>query len=170
MKTLILIAAKSENGVIGHQGRIPWSLKEDMKHFRRTTMGHTLVMGRKTYESLPGHLGGRHTIVLTRQEGYVPKQPADLICGSLEEAVRRATTGLVFVCGGEAVYREAMPHAKQMWLTHVPGRYEGDAMFPDWDIHDWDILHEEEYKADDGSHAFSVVRYERRLTPAAFGV
>lgn len=142
----IIIAAVAENNVIGNEGDIPWDYPEDMKHFRETTMGYPVVMGRKTYESLPENyrpLEGRKNIVLSRSDPDIEAEVAE----SLEEAWRIAEeTGKdrVFVIGGSGVYRQAMPVADKMILTEIYREFEGDTYFPDRDENEWEEEKREE--------------------------
>lgn len=124
-----LIAAMSENRVIGRCGAIPWDVPADRRKFRELTMGHTLIMGRKTFQSIGRPLPGRRSIVLTRQKGF--RGEGCLVAHDLLDALRMAGDGdEVFICGGEGVYREAIPLADRIYLTIVNGAYGGDAFFP----------------------------------------
>ncbi len=158
-----LIAAVARNGVIGQDGGIPWRLPADLAYFKRTTMGHTLVMGRRTFES-SGPLPGRTTIVLTRQRGWRPPAGAAGVetAASLDEAlVRAAARGEdeIFVCGGEAIYRRALPVADRLHLTRVAAEPEGDTFFPDFDPARWRRASREEHAPDERNpmgYAFEV--------------
>ena len=129
---LALIAAVARNGVIGRDNDLPWHLPEDLKHFRESTMGHAVLMGRRTWDSLPPKvrpLPGRRNIVLTRQAGWqaagaevAPSLPAAL---ELLRGQERA-----FVIGGAAVYAAALPLADELWLTEIEQDFEGDVQFP----------------------------------------
>ena len=134
---LVLIAAVARNGVIGHLGRIPWHLPEDFTHFKATTLGHTLVMGRATYDSIGRPLPGRATIVLTRD----PRWSADgvLVASDLDSALDLAADlpGEVYVAGGAHVYAAALPLADEQVLTEVHQSPEGDTFYPDFDRHLW---------------------------------
>ena len=145
---ITIIAALARNGVIGHKGQIPWHLPADLAHFKRTTLGHTLVMGRRTFEST-GALSGRRTLVLTRDPDWKP-QPSEEggeslveVAPSLQEAIDRAhdlgETEL-FICGGENVYRQALPLADRMVLTRVEADPEGDTHFPEPDWRPWRLI------------------------------
>jgi dihydrofolate reductase len=137
---IILIAALSRNRVIGRSGAVPWHYPADMKHFRRATMGHPILAGRKTYESFPRRpLPGRLNLVLTRNPNYPVTQGA-LVCRSLEEAreiCRQRGAEKLFVVGGAQVYELALPMADELLLTHVPQDVEGDTFFPEWDPGEW---------------------------------
>ncbi|KAF0218882.1 MAG: dihydrofolate [Geobacteraceae bacterium] len=124
-----LIAAMSENRVIGRCGAIPWDVPADRKRFRELTTGHTLIMGRKTFESIGRPLPGRTTIILTRQGGY--RACGCLVAHDLRSALLMAgDADEVFVCGGGEVYREVLPLAERVYVTIVHGEFEGDAFFP----------------------------------------
>ncbi len=140
---ITLIAALDENNVIGNQGRIPWHIPDDFKHFKQTTENHTVIMGRKTHESIGKVLPNRLNIVLTRNKGYQPKEPA-LACATLQQALRLAVKrneDKVFIVGGAQVYAEAMPYAHQMILSHINGVHKGDAFFPAWGK-EWKVISE----------------------------
>jgi len=124
-----IIAAMSENGVIGYRGTIPWVISSDRRLFRKLTMGHTLIMGRKTFESIGHPLHGRRNIVLSRRPDYMPE--GCVICGSLEDALHAcADSEQVFICGGEELYRKALPLATNIFLTIIHTDTEGDTFFP----------------------------------------
>ena len=135
--TVILIAAVARNGVIGNGGTIPWRVPGEQAFFKATTLGHTLVMGRATYDSIGRPLPGRTTVVLTRD----PAWSADgvLVAGSLDEALGLAVDlpGEVMVAGGATIYAAALPVADAQILTEVHGSPEGDTYYPDWDRSAW---------------------------------
>lgn len=125
---LIAIAAMSENRVIGRGNRIPWHLPEDLKWFRRLTTGHTIVMGRKTFESIGRALPGRKTVVLSRS-GY--RHPdVETVADFRLIPPSPAPDGRVFICGGAEIYRETLPSCAGLFLTHVKRPAEGDTFFP----------------------------------------
>lgn len=131
MSTVALIVAAAENGVIGHQGRMPWRLPTDLKTFRRLTMGKPVIMGRKTFQSIGKALDGRRNIVISRQPGFTA---ADVtVAASLEEAVALARswcgTDEIMVIGGAEIYRLALPLAARIYLTRVHAQPKGDAEF-----------------------------------------
>lgn len=124
-----IIAAMSENRVIGRRGVIPWDIPADRQRFKALTMGRPLIMGRKTFESIGHPLPGRTTIILTRQKEY--RVEGCLIAHDLESALMMAgDADEVFICGGGEVYREALSRAERIYLTIVRGEYGGDAFFP----------------------------------------
>lgn len=158
MKLSILVAL-SENGVIGREGEIPWRLPDEQRSLKRTTMGHTLLMGRKTYESIGKPLPGRTTIVVSRNPDYKP-HPEVIVVEDLESgiaiAIERGESEL-FVFGGESVYAEALPRADRLYLTRVHVTLEGDARFPAFDLDEWKLIGEEHHPEDARhAHAFSI--------------
>jgi dihydrofolate reductase len=157
------IAAMSENGVIGRDGGIPWRLPSDLARFKRTTMGHAIVMGRKTWESLGKKpLPGRRHVVITRRKGYSVPPGVDVVA-SFEEALERLRgEDEVFVVGGEKVYASALPRADRVYLTVVHTQIEGDTRFPDPELRGFQLVSEERREADEANpfaHTFRV--YER---------
>ncbi len=136
-KRVVMVAAVADNGVIGLDGDIPWSLPEDLKHFRATTKGNSVVMGRRTYESIGHPLPFRSNIVVTRQTDWA----ADgvLVAHSVADAIAMAADfeGDVMVIGGAQVYEAAMPHADVQVLTEVHLSPEGDTYYPDFDRAEW---------------------------------
>ncbi len=129
MKPFQAIAAMAENRVIGHANKIPWHLPDDFKWFKAKTMGHVLIMGRKTFESIGRPLPGRETIILS-QSGYEAK--GTRTAGSLEELRKMLSEDerIPFICGGAEIYRQTMALCHDLYLTRVKGHFEGDAFFP----------------------------------------
>jgi dihydrofolate reductase len=136
-RRLTLVAAYAANRVIGDHGRIPWHLSEDFAHFKATTMGGVLVMGRATYDSIGRPLPGRTTVVLTRDRAW--SVDGVLVAHSLDEAlaVAAAQPGETFVVGGTQVYEQALPLATHQVLTEVDLSPDGDAHYPDFDREEW---------------------------------
>jgi dihydrofolate reductase len=139
---IIVMAAIARNGVIGRDGTMPWHLPDDMRRFRQRTMGHVLVMGRRTYESIGRPLPGRTTVVVTGQRDWPapgPRPSAVLVASSVPEALALAASvdDAVFVQGGAQVYAEALPLADVLELTWVDGDPEGDTHFPTVDWSEW---------------------------------
>jgi dihydrofolate reductase len=134
---LTLIAAYADNRVIGDHGRIPWRISEDFAHFKATTMGGTLIMGRATYDSIGRPLPGRTTIVVTRNVEW--SADGVLVAHSLDEALAMAADqpGEVFVAGGAQIYELALPHATHQVLTEVRQSPDGDAHYPEFDTDEW---------------------------------
>lgn len=151
-----LIAAVAENGCIGKDGTLPWRIPEDLKRFKELTTGHAVVMGRKTWESIPEAfrpLPGRRNVVVTRRADY-PLPDGVLRAASLEEAVASAGND-AFVIGGAEIYRAAMPLARRLEITHVRRTVDGDAFFPPIDPAVW------KESGRDDRDGFSFVTYER---------
>ena len=153
-----VIAAVAANGVIGRQGRLPWHLPEDLKHFKRLTLGHPIIMGRRTWQSLGGLLPGREHIVVTRTPGY--EAPGAAVASSLDAALALcAGEPVVFVTGGEQLFAEALPIASGLILTEIHRDYEGDTRFPQFDRARWRQTQREHHTAPDGTK-FDFVLYE----------
>lgn len=169
---IAMIAAVGENGVIGAEGQIPWRLPTDFAHFKRTTLGKPVVMGRKTFESIGKPLPGRTNIVVTRSRDYAPE--GTLVVHSLDEAIAMAQTiaardgaSEVMIGGGGEIYREAMPLAERLYVTHVAAAPQGDARFPPIDPKEWEVAETPLLvRTERDSTDFSVKVYRRR-SPAA---
>jgi dihydrofolate reductase len=157
-----LIAAVAHNRVIGADNRLPWRLPDDMRRFRDLTTGHSVIMGRRTWESIGKPLPGRQNIVVTRVPGRAA--PDVGFASSLDAALDMANRPEpVFVIGGEALYREALPRADLLYLTEILRDFEGDARFPDFDRSRWREVSREAHGALDaaGGLAYHFVSYER---------
>ncbi|GAB3946686.1 type 3 dihydrofolate reductase [Kribbella albertanoniae] len=149
--TVILIAAVGANGVIGRDNDLPWRIREDLQHFKQLTLGHTLVMGRKTYDSIGRPLPGRRTVVVTRQPDWSANGVQ--VVHTLEEALKEG--GDLYVAGGGEIYRQALPYADRLELTEVDQSPAGDVTFPAFDRSDWTET------ARDPHDGFSFVSYRR---------
>ncbi len=164
---LSLIVAASENHVIGRQGDLPWRLSADLRRFKRLTMGHCLMMGRKTYESIGRPLPGRVSIVLTKGAADQQSEGPLLYAPSLDEACKLVSSTAMtheeaFVTGGGEVYRLAFPHADRLLLTRVHTTIEGDATFPEFSQDDWRLVESERHSADDKNEFdYSFETWER---------
>ena len=159
MTRVYLVAAVAANGIIGKDGKLPWHLPEDLKHFKRVTLGHPVIMGRKTWESLKGPLPGRENIVITRQTGY--DAPGAALARSLEAALALcAGEPVAFVIGGEEVFRDALPVAAGLILTEIKQDFPGDSRFPDYDRSKWKETQREAHTAESGMR-FDFVLYEK---------
>ncbi len=153
MKCFTAIAAMSLNRVIGAGNKIPWHLPEDFKFFKQMTMGHVLVMGRKTFESIGRPLPGRETIVLSRS-GW--SHPGVRTVTSLDEVAPLAAERQVFICGGAEIYRQALPLCAELLLTLVKREAEGDAFFPEFEAQ-FELV--EELR---DTPEFKILRYRNR--------
>ncbi|NIM94866.1 MAG: dihydrofolate reductase [Anaerolineales bacterium] len=165
-----IIAAMAElNRGIGYQGGLPWRLPAEVAHFKAITMGHCIIMGRKTFESIPGSLPGRKVIVLTRGGHELKWAEGFEIAGSIEDAIRLAREEHreteVFIAGGEEVYAEALSKdlVDRMYLTEVHAVVEADRFFPLFDGSEWVIMQEEYFPADeDNPHSFTCRMMEKK--------
>jgi dihydrofolate reductase len=144
-----LIVAMARNRVIGRDNALPWHLPEDLARFRTVTMGHHIVMGRRTFESIGRLLPGRTTVVVTRNRGYV--LPGAIVTHSLAEALAAcAGDAEPFVVGGGELFAASLPLARRIHLTTVEAEVEGDVVMPAIDRRDWATVHREHHPAHDG--------------------
>ncbi|WP_079509465.1 dihydrofolate reductase [Mesobacillus jeotgali] len=134
-----LIWAMDENRVIGYHNQLPWRLPADLKFFKRITMGHPIMMGRKTFESIGKPLPGRENIIITRDENYQPD--GCTVMNSIEEfmAYAKQKDEEIFVIGGAEIFKEILPAADRLYLTMIHHQFEGDTYFPVFDIDKWDL-------------------------------
>lgn len=160
MSIISLVVARAENGVIGHRGGLPWHLPDDLKRFKALTMGAPMVMGRKTFESLPGLLPGRTHIVLTRDPDWSAEgaQVAHDVAG----AIALGEGPRLSVIGGAEIFALFLPLADRIELTEVHARPEGDTFLPAFDPVHWREASRESHGASEGRPAFTFVRLERR--------
>lgn len=156
-----LIAAMAENRVIGRGNAIPWRLPEDLRRFKALTMGHPLIMGRRTFESIGRPLPGRRCIVLSRT---APPLPGLEVARTLPAALDLVSAAdEAFVAGGGMVYQEAFPHASRIYLTVVHAAFEGDTYFPRFSSDEWSLTDDVRHVSEGESQlSFSFRRYERR--------
>ena len=158
-----LICALTENNAIGHQGKLLYYLPADLKHFKELTTGHTIVMGRKTFESLPkGALPNRRNVVITRQADYTA--PGIEVFHSLESALEACTKDdEIFIIGGESIYAAALPLADRLCLTHIhETAEEADTFFPTFDRDAWMLEDEETHEPDEKNKYRYTFAYYRR--------
>lgn len=154
-----LVVALASNGIIGANGQLPWHFPEDLQHFKRLTMGHPVIMGRRTWESLKGPLPGRENIVVTRTPGY--EAPGAAVATSLESALALcAGERVAFVIGGSRLFAESLPIADGLVITEIHKDFAGDTWFPPYDRSRWRESQREAHTAADGTR-FDFVRYER---------
>jgi dihydrofolate reductase len=160
---IALIAAASENDVIGRDNDLPWHLPDEFRHFKQTTAGHHVIMGRRTWESRGKPLPKRVNVVVSSQRDY--DAPGAIVVTSLAEALRLAEAAgedEAFVIGGTRLYAEALPIADRLYLTRVHAVLEGDATFPSFDEAQWREIERREHPVDDRhAHAFSICTFER---------
>ena len=142
-----MIAAMAKNRVIGVDNRLPWRLPADLKHFKRTTLGHAVIMGRKNYESIGRPLPERRNIVVTTTRGY--QAPGCIIVHNLDDAIAAAGDDPeIFVIGGARIYEQMLPRAQRLYLTLIEADIRGDTLFPEFDSGQWRELQREAYRAD----------------------
>jgi dihydrofolate reductase len=158
---LTLIAALARNRAIGRDNAMPWRLPEDLKHFKRLTLGHAVIMGRKTFESLGSPLSGRDNIVITRSRDWSP--PGCVVVHSLDAALASAESrGEAFVIGGAQIYALAMPLAQRLYLTEIERDFDGDAFFPEYDRSAWrEVSRERHVEGGAEGFGYAFVEYER---------
>ena len=151
----------AKNRVIGAAGRVPWHLPNELQLFKRMTMGHHIIMGRKTFESIGRLLPGRATVVVTRQPGY--RAPGARVVHSLEEAVAACNgDDEAFVIGGGELYRAALPLAHRIYLTTVDAEPAGDTYMPEFDIAEWRETSAQSFSADDQNrYGYRFAVYDR---------
>lgn len=160
---IALIVAMDEKSGIGYNNDLPWRLPDELRRFKQLTMGHHLIVGRKTYESIGRPLPGRRMIVLTRQPNYAA--PGCHLANSLESGLalaHQAGEDLVFIAGGSQVFAEALPLAKHLFLTRVHARLVVDTFFPDFDLAGWQLVECDHHPADhQHAYAFTFYHYQR---------
>lgn len=165
---LTQIAAMAKNRVIGINGKLPWDLPEDMKFFRETTMGHIMIMGRKTFESMPGVLPKRFHIVITRSKDFKFEHKNVLIVDSIESAIQAAKQQIhlepawgdeVFIIGGGEIFKQAMNFSDKLYLTIIDKEFSGDSFFPEFDKNQFQLV-KEDYR--DGDIPFRFCTYCRK--------
>jgi dihydrofolate reductase len=159
-----LIVAVSENGVIGRDGGLPWRLSGDLKHFKRTTMGHHLIIGRRTWDEVGQPLPGRTMVVVTRSRAL--QAEGATIVHSLNEALEVARDDdEPFIGGGAHIYRMALENdlVNRLYITRIHAKVEGDTIFPDLDLEMWELVFEEHHEGDEkNEYPYSFLIYERR--------
>lgn len=165
---IFLIYARAANGAIGHEGTLPWRLPADLKRFKALTMGKPMIMGRKTFESLPGVLPGRRHIVLTRRERWDKEgaEEARSVDEALDMARRDNETGEIAVVGGAAIYDVFRPLAQRIEVTEIHAEYEGDTFMKPLGS-EWEVVAREDHVAEGEYPAYSFVTYRRHDEDAA---
>ncbi|MBY0500057.1 dihydrofolate reductase [Nitrosomonas ureae] len=148
---LSILVAMAKNRVIGQNNQLPWHLPADLKHFKFLTMGQTIVMGRKTYESIGRPLPGRENIIITRQSGY-DVQGATVV-NSLEDALliceeSSTINNESFIIGGEKLYRQTLDICQRMYITEIQSDFEGDVVFPEFDRNNWEEIQRDKHISD----------------------
>jgi dihydrofolate reductase len=160
--TISIIAAMGKNRELGFQNKLPWSLPDDLKHFREVTRGHAVIMGRKTHEAVGRVLPDRKNIIITRDAAY--QAEGCVIVHTIEDAIAAAQgDDEVFVIGGAEIYKLALPYAQKMLLTFIDVAPQADAYFPEFDESEWRIVDSVPHEKD-GEHPYQFIfkTYERR--------
>jgi dihydrofolate reductase len=157
---VVLVLARADNGVIGRDGGLPWRLPADLKHFKALTLGQPMIMGRKTFDSLPGLLPGRRHIVLTRDRGW-SSEGAE-VAHDVAGAIRLAEAPVVMVIGGAEIHHLFLPQADRIELTEVHLDALGDAAIPYPDAAEWQDVARQDHPAQGGYPAYSFVTFRRR--------
>ena len=158
-----LILAIGKNNEIGFGNKLPWHLPDDLKRFKEITRGHTVIMGRKTYESIGRLLPERKNIIITRDKAYTIKGAT--IVSSIEEAIKECEKeDEAFVIGGGEICKLALPYAKKMYLTHVNTELPADSFFPEFNVKEWNIISEEFHPRDEKhNYEFTFKIYEKLI-------
>ena len=162
-RSIEIVVALAANGVIGRDGGLPWHLPADLKHFKNLTMGHPILMGRRTYEEVGKPLPGRRSIVVSRTWSAPPAEGVEL-ARSLDDAISLAASspGPVFIIGGAVLYEAALPRTDVLHLTEIDDPVEGDTVFPMFDRSQWKVVSETRHERDERhAYAFWIRRYER---------
>lgn len=148
---LSIIVAKAENNIIGGDNKLLWHISEDLKRFRGITTGHTIIMGRKTFESLPKVLPNRHHVVITRDINFSVDSNQVTIVNDLNELLNKYENSgdEAFIIGGGEIYNLLFPYAKKLYLTKVNKNFEGDTYFPNIDFNEWTIVESSSEKVND---------------------
>ncbi len=157
-----IIAAMAKNKVIGKGNSLPWHLPADLKHFKDLTLGKTIIMGGRTFESIGKALPGRKTIVLTDNKDF--SAPNCIIARSIEQALEFAKGDKeIMIAGGASVYKQFLPLAKKMYLTFIDAEVEGDFYFPDYEESEWEEMSRSDFQADkENIYSYSFVELVRR--------
>ena len=147
-----ILVAMAKNRVIGKNNALPWRLSPDLKRFKQLTMGHHIVMGRKTYESIGRLLPGRTSVIVTRQPDY--QVPGAIVAGSIAEALKVCSEGKEmnqesFVIGGAEIYQQALGLCQRMYVTEIQQEFDGDVLFPEFDPQEWREISREKHRLDE---------------------
>ena len=154
-----IIAAMSSNYVIGVNNTLPWKLSEDLRHFKALTLGKSLIMGRKTFDSIGRPLPGREIIVVTRQENY--SQIGVKIAHSLKEAIKISQQEEVFIAGGAQIYQQSLELADTLYLTLIEKDFIGDVYFPKWNNQVWQMDSEESFYSSTANLSYKFQTYRK---------
>lgn len=157
-----LIVAMDKNGLIGKENNLPWNLSADLAYFKKVTIGHTIIMGRKTYQSIGQPLPGRQNVVITRDPDFVAE--GCTICHSIEDALKYGKNEEVFIIGGANIYTEFFPYADRLYTTMIDDSFDGDTYFPQIDFNLWSISWEEKgIKDEKNPYDYRFLVYDRKV-------
>jgi len=167
MKKISIIAAVDENWVIGKKGGLPWRLPADLKHFKALTTGHTVIMGRKTYDSIGKPLPDRINIVVSSNDLNLP---GCVVVKSIEKALKSAPDNKeVFIMGGAQIYNQFLPLAHKLYLTKIHHQFDGDIFFPKLDLSEWKEIGKQDFEADEKNpYRYSFITLEKNRNRAGF--
>lgn len=163
-----IITARSKNGVIGSNNSLPWKMPSDLRFFKQTTIGHYILVGRKTYETFTVPLPDRPAFVLTTKSDYEPKYKQDKIISTLEDGIKKAkeqNESELFVIGGGEIYKQALDKnlVTHMYITEIDAIIEGDTFFPEFDESEWNIIRKDDFAAGEkNQYDYSFVLYEKK--------
>ncbi len=163
-----MIAAIDKNRLIGNGPHIPWQLPADLQHFREMTIGKPVVMGRKTFETLPKPLTKRKNMILTRNRNYTAPKEC-IVAHSVEDVIKTAKTLYengsteLMICGGAPIYAAFLSYASRLYLTQIHAAFEGDVYFPEFDWNEWEEVSRTDHKADEKNpHQYSFLILQKR--------
>jgi dihydrofolate reductase len=147
-----ILVAMAKNRVIGRNNALPWQLPPDLKRFKELTMGHHIVMGRKTYESIGRHLPGRTSVIITRQPDY--QVPGAIVVASIDQALKICSAGKevdqeIFVIGGAQIYRQSLELCQRIYITEIQQEFDGDTLFPELNQQEWREISREKHRLND---------------------
>ncbi|MFL0196822.1 dihydrofolate reductase [Clostridium sp. WILCCON 0269] len=152
---LNIIVAVGENYVIGHNNKLIWHISRDLKRFKKITYGKTIIMGRKTFESLPGILPNRKHVVITRDHNYNVKDENVLVVNNIEDVLRYVDSDEeAFVIGGGEVYKQLLPYCSRLYLTKIAAKKDGDTYFPEFNKDNYNVIECEKHNEDNMEYSF----------------
>jgi dihydrofolate reductase len=161
---IAIVVAVAENNVIGKDNQLIWHLPADLRFFKNLTMGHPILMGRKTYESIGKPLPGRTTVIITRQQDF--EATGCIVVNSIDEAIAEAQTidQDVYIIGGAEIYKQALTKTDTIYLTRVHHTFDGDTFFPELDESNWEVASEEKHEPDEkNKYSFSFITLKRKV-------
>jgi dihydrofolate reductase len=164
MNTITLIAAASKNNALGKDNDLLWHLPDDFKRFKKLTTGHKIIMGRKTFESFPKPLPKRTHIIITRDKNYTTGFNNCIVVHSIEAAIKLVKNDEIsFIIGGGEIYRQSVKFATKIELTRIHKAFEADTFFPEIDLSDWKLIHEEYHPKDEKhKYDFTYLTYVKK--------